>query len=97
VLRSRQGLVHVLARVPQDVRRQSLRRERSYMSYWRGLVSDAIAAGDVRAGLHARTTVLILISALNWSIEWFEPSGSLTPQQLADQMLTLVPDGLGTA
>jgi AcrR family transcriptional regulator len=90
------GLVHVLARVPQDVRRQSLRRERSYMSYWRGLVSDAIAAGDVRTGLHARTTVLILISALNWSIEWFEPTGSLTPQQLADQMLTLVLDGLGT-
>lgn len=90
------GLVHVLARVPQDVRRQSLRRERSYMSYWRGLVSDAIAAGDVRAGLHTRTTALILISALNWSIEWFEPSGSLTPEQLADQMLTLVLDGLGT-
>jgi len=91
------GLVHVLARVPQDVRRQSLRRERSYMNYWRGLVSDAIAAGDVRTGLHARTTVLILISALNWSIEWFEPSGSLTPEQLADQVLTLVLDGLGTS
>lgn len=90
------GLVHVLARVPQDVRRQSLRRERSYMSYWRGLVSDAIAAGDVRADLHARTTVLILISALNWTIEWFEPSGSLTPEQLADQTVTLVLDGLGT-
>ncbi|WP_179963588.1 TetR family transcriptional regulator [Mycobacterium marseillense] len=90
------GLVHVLARVPQDVRRQSLRRERSYMNYWRGLVSDAIAAGDVRAGPHPRTAVLILISALNWSIEWFEPSGGLTPQQLADQMLTLVLDGLGT-
>jgi hypothetical protein len=40
--------------------------------------------------------VLILISALNWSIEWFKPNGSLTPEQLADQMLTLVFDGLGT-
>jgi AcrR family transcriptional regulator len=90
------GLVHVLARVPQDVRRQSLRAERSYMNYWRRLVADAIAAGDVHSGLHARTTVLILISALNWSIEWFEPSGALTPEQLADQMLTLVLDGLGT-
>lgn len=91
------GLVHVLARVPQDVRRQSLRRERSYLSYLRGLVFDAVAAGELRAGIHARTTVLILISAMNWSIEWFEPSGSLSPEQLADQMLTLVLDGLGTA
>ena len=59
-------------------------------------MSDAIAVGDLRAGPDTRTTVLILISALNWSIEWFAPHGSLTPEQLADQMLTLVLDGLST-
>ena len=40
---------------------------------------------------------IILISSLNWSVEWFEPTGQLSPEELAGQFLTMVLDGLSPA
>jgi AcrR family transcriptional regulator len=91
------GLVHVLAQLPQDVREHSLTFQRSYQSYLRGLAESAQEAGELRADVHLPSVVHILVSSLNWSVEWFEPTGRLQPAELAAQFLTMVLDGLSPA
>jgi AcrR family transcriptional regulator len=89
------GLVHVLARVPKEIRAESLGYQRSYMRFWRDLLRDAVDAGRIRADIRVGTTALILVNAMNWSVEWYRPAGRLTLQALVDQFLTMVLEGLG--
>lgn len=91
------GLVHVLAQVPQEVRDRSLTFQRSYLTYLRRLAQEAQAAGELRSDIHLPSAVVILLSSLNWSVEWFDPAGPLSPEDLAGQYLTMVLDGLSPA
>jgi AcrR family transcriptional regulator len=91
------GLVHVLAQVPEEVRAHSLTFRRSYLRYWRQLARAAQEAGDIRPDLHLPSVVLIIMGALNWSVEWYDPRGPLAPDTLAQQVLSMVLDGLATS
>jgi AcrR family transcriptional regulator len=92
----RAGLVHVLVQVPAEVRLHSLDYQRSYLRYWRHLASDAQDAGQIRPDVHVPLMTLIVMNALNWSVEWYKPGGRLAPEALADQFLSMVLDGLAT-
>ena len=38
--------------------------------------------------------VITILSAINATIEWYKPSGSLTPQQVADKLTNFILTGL---
>jgi AcrR family transcriptional regulator len=90
------GLVHVLVQVPAEVRQHSLEYQRSYVRYWRRLAQDAQDAGQIRSDVNVPLMTLIVINALNWSVEWYKPGGRLSPEALADQFLSMALDGLAT-
>jgi AcrR family transcriptional regulator len=88
------GLVHFLARVPREVRAESLGHQRSYVRFWRDLLGDAVDTGRIRTDIRVESTALILINAMNWSVEWYRPAGRLPLQALVDQFLTMILEGL---
>ena len=44
------ALVRILGQIPDSVRDQTVNHQRAYLEYWRGLMEDAIASGEIRAG-----------------------------------------------
>lgn len=68
--------------------------ERAYGALWRTLLEDAVASGDIRSDLDPAAMRLMLIGALNWSVEWFDVGGALTPAELGQNYATMILDGL---
>ncbi len=88
------ALVRILGQVPDSVREQTVNQQRAYLDYWRHLLQDAIDSGEVRTDLDPAAVTMLLTGALNWAVEWYRPEGALSPEELAQQVCTLVFDGL---
>ena len=88
------ALVRILGQIPDSVRDQTVNHQRAYLEYWRGLIEDAIASGEIRTDTDPAVTTMLLIGALNWAVEWYRPDGMLSPEELATQVATLVFDGV---
>ena len=66
--------VRIFGQAPESVRRRSLPVRRAYDAFWDALLEDARRRGALRADTDPRWTRLLLIGALNASLEWFEPA-----------------------
>lgn len=58
------------------------------------IVSDGIAHGEFRADVDARLGILLVLSAANWTYEWYRPGGRLTPAEVGERFAALIVDGL---
>jgi AcrR family transcriptional regulator len=88
------ALIRILGQVPESVREQTVTRQRAYLDYWYESFREAVAAGDIRDDLDPSVTVMMLIGALNWAVEWYRADGRLSPEELVEQFTSLVFDGL---
>jgi AcrR family transcriptional regulator len=88
------SLVRILGQVPEKVRAQSRGNQREYARYWRRLLEGAADAGKIRDDLDLSAMQMMLINALNWTVEWYRPDGRLTPEEIATEFASVVFDGL---
>lgn len=63
------------------------RLQRAYEGAWRETIDALHAAG--RIGGDARTARLMMLGALNWSVQWYRPQGGATLDELTDRVLQL--------
>jgi AcrR family transcriptional regulator len=64
--------------VPEGVRTRQAAEEAEYGRLWRRLFQDARAAGLIRADLDLHAARMLVMGALNWTAEWWNPAtGSL--------------------
>jgi hypothetical protein len=61
-----------------------------------GLISAARDEGSLRADIDPRTVSRLLFGMINSIVEWYKPGGPLSPQRLADDVITMAFDGLHT-
>ena len=61
------------AQLPDDIRERQLVGQREYADVWRRLVEDAVAAGELTADVDARAARMLVLGALNWAPEWWNP------------------------
>lgn len=80
--------------VPPAVAEQVHAAQRSYGDLWRGLIADAMAGGDIRSDLDATSVRLLLLGAMNWSVEWVDTEGPRTSGDLAEDLLEMTLHGL---
>lgn len=59
--------------IPEEMRTRQLAEEAAYGTLWQKLIRDADAAGDLRADLDPRIAHRLVIGALNWAAEWWNP------------------------
>lgn len=96
VLTERLPFVTLLLRLRgnTEVEREALERRRAFNRTIAGLVDAARAEGSVRSDIDPRTTTRLLFGTINSIVEWYKPGGPLTPEKLADDVITMVFDGL---
>jgi Tetracyclin repressor-like, C-terminal domain len=59
--------------VPEEIRTRQLAEDAKYGALWRKLIQDAETAGDLRPDLDPRIAQRLVIGALNWAAEWWNP------------------------
>jgi TetR/AcrR family transcriptional regulator, cholesterol catabolism regulator len=62
--------------IPDRLRTRQAEEETGYATLWRQLFDDAAAAGQIRGDLDARLSQLLVLGALNWAAEWWDPRRS---------------------
>lgn len=64
--------------LPDHMRERQQAAEAEYAAVWRDLFRAAETAGVLRGGVDTRTARLLVLGALNWASEWWDPErGSL--------------------
>lgn len=76
------------------VERDALIRRRDFDHQVAELVQLARDEGRLRRDVDPRTTTRLLFGTINSIVEWYKPGGALTPDMLADNVITILFDGL---
>jgi AcrR family transcriptional regulator len=77
-----------------ETERWALDQRRAYDTFVSDVVEEAIEQGDVRADIDARTTARLLFGMINSVREWYRPDRHMRPATLAEQVGTLILDGI---
>jgi AcrR family transcriptional regulator len=75
--------VRIFGQVPPAVRDANLSARRDYEKYLDTLLSDLQASGTIRSDVNIGRFRLMLIGALNATLEWFDPAKG-SAEELAD-------------
>jgi AcrR family transcriptional regulator len=77
-----------------ETRREAVAASRRrYESLYRQVIEQGMDSGDFAATDSKMATVMVL-SAVNWLPQWYNPSGPLSPDEIADSFFELVFLGL---
>ena len=87
-------LVHVHGNT--GVERAAVTRRRRLDRLAGDLVTEAMAAGEVRADLDPTTTARLLFGMVNSLVEWYRPQRSSDVAAIADAVTTMVFSGIST-
>lgn len=75
-------------------REQVQSRRDEYESYFMRVIEDGAERGVFQIE-SPRLATLFVLSALNWTYQWYDPAGKLAPDELARQYTGLVLNALG--
>ncbi len=65
--------IRIFGHVPPRVRQATMRQREDYEQWWRDLLADAASRGAIQPGTDLRLLRLLLLGAMNWSVEWHKP------------------------
>ena len=89
--------IRILGQVPEEIRRRRLHEQREYGQYWRVLVDNAQATGELRGDLEGSVVRMFLLGAMNSASEWFRPRQlGLSAEQFEQQFAAIFLEGLAT-
>jgi TetR/AcrR family transcriptional regulator, cholesterol catabolism regulator len=93
------AVIRNIGQLPEGIRSRQVVEERQYAAIWRGLFTDAVAAGELRAGLDPDLAQPLIIGILNGAAEWWSPErGSIdavvaTAQSIVRHGIAAAPPG----
>ena len=85
--------LRILAQLPEPIRKRHLAEQRQYGAFWATLLRKAVASGRLRADLDLSVVRMLVLGALNWSVEWYRDDGR-TPAEIAEHVSAIIFEGL---
>ncbi|WP_211879692.1 TetR/AcrR family transcriptional regulator [Pseudarthrobacter albicanus] len=77
-----------------EIERDAMERRRTFDHKVAALISAARDEGSLRQDIDPRTVTRLLFGTINSIVEWYKPGGSLSPEKLADDVITMAFNGL---
>ncbi len=85
--------LRMLHQTPDTVRKRHLRKQRAFGRFYAKLFEDARDAGLIRPEFDLSGLRMLLLGALNWSPEWFDPA-RLSADELIQQLTQMMRHGI---
>ncbi len=86
--------IRIFGQVPEDIQRRHIRLRDDYAELWRRILAKAQRSGSLRSDINLGLVRMLLMGALNWSVEWYRP-GRTSIQTMADHMCLMLFSGIG--
>ena len=67
-----------------------------FRTLWTGLLTAGVASGELRPDLNVELVYRFLRDTVWVAVRWYRPDGDLSPDQVADQYLHILLDGIAT-
>ena len=71
-------------------------RNTRFQELWRGLLREGVEAGELRKDLDVDLVYRFLRDTVWVAVNWYRPGGALSAEQVADQYLSILFDGIAT-
>jgi len=85
--------IRTYGQLPPSLKRANQGRRKAYSNFWDRLLAEAAESGDLRPGIDLHIARLVVLGAVNWTVEWYDPKqGSV--QKIAMQIASLISDGV---
>lgn len=81
---------------PEDIRARSIEARDAYERIWQGLLEKGRASGALAPDVDLDLARRLIIGAMNWTLEWFRPSGKHSLNDVADMVERMFLQGLAT-
>ena len=65
-----------------------------YETLWRDQLAAGQKKGLIRSDIDVRYLTLSLLNLLNWTIFWYEPTGRMSPTELAEVFFAVYVEGV---
>ena len=85
--------IRTYGQLPANLKRSNQERRRAYSAFWDDLLTEASERGEMRPGMDRHVARLVVLGAVNWTVEWYDPRNGTVPQ-IAKQIATLISDGI---
>ncbi len=79
--------------LPPDSRRELRRLKAEIDHEFRRLVAAGVADGAI-APCDPKMTAFVIAGALSWIARWYQPGGQYTPEQVAEQCIATLCEGV---
>jgi len=83
-----------IRRLPKKLRDRHMQQEREYAAIFAGLLEEAHKKGQLRGGFDLSVVRMLMLGALTWVAEWYDPEKPMTPDDVADEMMRLLTGGI---
>jgi AcrR family transcriptional regulator len=83
-----------IRRLPKKLRDRHMQQEREYAAIFAGLLEEAHRKGQLRSGFDLSVVRMLMLGALTWVAEWYDPDKPMTPDDVADEMMRLLSGGI---
>ena len=87
------AVIRNAGQLPEDMRNRIHDVGVGYETLWRNLLAEAQACGQVRSDIDIRAARMLILGALNWTVEWWK-SDKGAVANIIHTAQTLVRDGL---
>ncbi|KAB7740407.1 TetR family transcriptional regulator [Parvibaculum sedimenti] len=86
--------IRIFGQVPEEVQKHHIRQRDAYAELWRRILTKAQKSGALRRDVDLGLVRMLLMGALNWSVEWYQP-GRTSIRTIADHMCLMLFNGIG--
>ena len=83
-----------IRRLPKRLRDRHMQQEREYAALFARLLREAHKQGLLRDGYNLSVVRMLLLGALTWVAEWYDPDGPMTADDVADELMRVVTKGI---
>lgn len=88
--------IRIFGQVPEEIRQRHLIDQREFGAYLDQLLRAAREAGEIRADVDLSVIRMLIFGALNWAVEWYQPGGRVSAEEVAAEFLAMTFEGLAT-
>ncbi|MBN9537030.1 MAG: TetR family transcriptional regulator [Reyranella sp.] len=83
-----------IRRLPKRLRDHHMQQERDYAAIFARLLREAQREDLLRGGFDPSVVRMLTMGALTWVAEWYDPKGPLTPDEIADELMGVLTNGI---
>jgi TetR/AcrR family transcriptional regulator, cholesterol catabolism regulator len=80
--------------LPKRLRDHHMQQERDYAAIFAGLLREAQRKGLLRGGFDPSVVRMLVMGALTWVAEWYDPKGPLSPDEIAGELMGILTKGI---